>query len=76
VINNVPTMKTLKINLTIEKANDQKIWGSLTYNDNLITDSAESIPELEIKLKKLLKEFEGIASEQVEFECHFDVYSL
>jgi hypothetical protein len=39
-------MKIVKINLTIERGEDRKLWGNLTLNDNLITDFGESIPEL------------------------------
>lgn len=59
------TMETIKINLTIEKGEDHILWGGLTYNDNLITDYAEHIPELETKLKSLLEDFEGIAPQQI-----------
>lgn len=69
-------METIKINLTIEKGEDHILWGSLTYNDNLITDYAEHIPELETKLKSLLEDFEGIAPQQVEFVHHYDLYAL
>jgi hypothetical protein len=69
-------MKTVKINLTIERGEDRKLWGNLTYNDNLITDFAENIPELENKLKILLKDFENLEPEQVEFVHHYDVYAL
>jgi hypothetical protein len=69
-------MKTVKINLTIERGEDRKLWGNLTYNENLITDFAENIPELENKMKSLLKDFEGLESEQIEFVHHYDVYAL
>jgi hypothetical protein len=69
-------MKTVKINLTIERGEDRKLWGNLTYNENLISDFAENIPELENKMKSLLKDFEGLESEQIEFVHHYDVYSL
>lgn len=49
-------MKTVKINLTIERGEDRKLWGNLTYNENLISDFAENIPELENKMKSLLKD--------------------
>lgn len=69
-------MKTVKINLTIERGEDRKLWGNLTYNDNLITDFAANISELENKMKSLLKDFEGLESEQIEFVHHYDVYAL
>ncbi|EKB48644.1 hypothetical protein B879_02735 [Cecembia lonarensis LW9] len=72
----IVNMKTVKINLTIEKGEDHKFWGSLTYNENLITDYADSISELEDKIKVLLKDFEGLEPEEVEFVRHYDVYAL
>lgn len=69
-------MKTVKINLTIERGEDRKLWGNLTYNENLITDFAENIPDLEFKMKSLLKDFEGLESDQIEFVHHYDVYAL
>lgn len=69
-------MKTVEINLTIEKGEDRKLWGSLAYNNNLITDFAANIPELENKMKSLLKDFEGLESKQIEFIHHYDVYAL
>lgn len=69
-------MKTVKINLTFEKSEDRKLWANLTYNENLISDFAENIPELENTMKSLLKDFEGLEPEQIEFVHHYDVYSL
>jgi hypothetical protein len=69
-------MKTIKINLTIERGEDRKLWGNLTYKENLITEFAENIPDLENKLKILLKDFEGLEPEEVVFVHHYDVYSL
>lgn len=69
-------MKTVKINLTIERGEDRKLWGNFTYNENLITDFAANIPELEDKMKSHLKDFEGLESEQIEFIHHYDVYAL
>jgi hypothetical protein len=68
-------MKIVKINLTIEKGKDHMLWGRLNYNDNLITDYAESIPELETRLKSLLDDFEGLAPDLVGFVHFYDVDS-
>jgi hypothetical protein len=69
-------MKTVKINLTIERGEDRQLWGTLSYNENLITDFAENISVLEIKMKSLLKDFEGLEPDQIEFVHHYDVYAL
>jgi 4,5-DOPA dioxygenase extradiol len=36
-------MKTVKINLIIERGEDRKLWGSLIFNENLIADYADNI---------------------------------
>lgn len=68
-------MKNIKLELIIES--DQGILnGRVTYNDNLIVDSARTLPELEEKLKALLKDFEGIEPQATQFEYYYDVYAL
>ena len=55
---------------------DEDLTGRVTFNDNLIIDHAESVPELEKKLKLLLLEFEDIDPDTVIFEHQYDVYAL
>lgn len=69
-------MKIVKIPLTIERGEGKMLWGRVEYNENLITDFAETISELEQKMKKLLWEFEEVNPESVEFEHLFDVSAL
>ena len=59
-----------KILLIIEKDRG-KLWGRLTYKNNLLTDYAASIPALEKKMAKLLKDFHGI--EKISFERSYDL---
>ncbi len=66
-------MKT--IDLIIEKA-DNRLWGRVEYNDNLISEQAESIDDLEKKMKTLLWNFENVQPELVEFNHLYDIYSL
>ena len=68
-------MKKIKLELVIE--NDTNgLSGRVKYNDNLIVDFGKSLPELEEKLKKGLKEFEKLDPETIEFEHFYDVYAL
>ena len=60
-----------KIPLIIERGEDAKLWGRINYDDNLVTDYANSIPALERKMKKLLKDFHAVSD--VEFEHLYDV---
>jgi hypothetical protein len=60
-------METFKILLTIERQDDKELWGRVEYNNNLITDTANTVAELEDKIKKLLLDFEEVAPESVEF---------
>ncbi|MDN3689170.1 hypothetical protein [Cyclobacterium jeungdonense] len=64
-------MTTLKLDLVITKENNT-FKGSLTYNDNPLTQSAPSIPGLETQLKKLLWEFESLNPGTVEFNHYYD----
>jgi hypothetical protein len=73
--NNNILMKKIKLELVIE--NDANgLSGRVKYNDNLIVDFGKSLPELEEKLKKGLKEFEKLDPETIEFEHFYDVYAL
>jgi hypothetical protein len=53
------------LQVTLEKEGE-KIWGRVRVGDNLIVDSAVTLQTLEKKLRKLLKNFEGL--EDAEFE--------
>jgi len=69
-------MEIVKIPLTIERQVGKGLWGRVVYNDNLITDFAETISELESKIKALLWDFEELAPENVEFTHQYDIYAL
>ena len=53
--------------LKVEKGENGVLWGTVNYEDNSMVDSA-SLPELEIHFKTLLKDFDGVDPETVEFE--------
>jgi transcriptional regulator with XRE-family HTH domain len=60
----------MKILLTIEK-DKGKLWGRVTYKNNLITDYAGSISALEKKMTRLLKDFHSI--QKVSFDHSYDL---
>lgn len=57
--------KKQRLQVILEKKG-RKIWGRVLVEDNLIVDFAANLPALEKKLRKLLKNFEGL--EEVEFK--------
>lgn len=59
-----------KMLLVVEK-DKGKLWGRVNYKNNLITDYAASLPALENKLARLLKDFHGI--QNVSFERSYDL---
>ena len=59
-----------KMLLIVEK-DKGKLWGRVNYKNNLITDYAASLPALEKKLAKLLKDFHGI--QDISFERSYDL---
>lgn len=68
-------MGAVTIELIIEKSKNG-IWGRVNYNDNLITEQAETSDELESKLKLLLYDFEDVNPENIVFDRKYDVYAL
>ncbi len=68
-------MKVNNIELIIEKG-ESGLWGRVNYNDNLITEQAETLDDLELNLKRLLKDFEGVDPGDIAFDLRYDVYSL
>lgn len=68
-------MNMQNIELIIEKRDDG-IWGRVNYNDNLVIEQADNLNDLEINLKTLLQDFEGVDPESIAFDLKYDVYSL
>src|SRR5215210_9258 len=64
------------IALIIESAKDGELWGRVQYDDNLITESASSVPELERKMKALLKDWHALDTKQISFELQYDMAGL
>jgi|SRR5690606_5301539 len=69
-------MEHLEIDLIIEKADDGQLWGRVDYNNNLITETGNTISELETKILLLLANFEGINPRGVKFVHLYDIYAL
>ena len=61
----------IKVQLIIERGDDGKLWGRVTQDDNLLTNSAKDVQTLERKMKKLLKDFHDLPN--VEFQHFYDV---
>jgi len=68
-------MRKLKLEMIVERGEDN-LTGRVTYNENLIVESADNVNELAEKLKLLLFEFEGVDPKSVVFEYLYDVYAL
>jgi hypothetical protein len=68
-------MSVQNIELIIEKG-ETGIWGRVNYNDNLISEQAETLDDLESKLKTLLYDFENVEPQNVTFDIQYDVYAL
>lgn len=66
-------MKKTKIKLILEKGiSAGQIYGRVEYDDDLIVDSADSIANLEEKIKKHLKHFHDLDPSRVEFETSWE----
>ncbi|MBC7399627.1 MAG: hypothetical protein H7289_06755 [Mucilaginibacter sp.] len=61
-----------KVELTVEKSND-RIWGRVIYNDNLIIDEATNLYDLQLKIKTLLFNVEGVDPKSVTFDLKYDI---
>jgi hypothetical protein len=63
-------MNVHNIELIVEKG-EEGIWGRVNYNDNLITEQADTLDDLKLKLKMLLQDFEDVAPESIVFDVKF-----
>ena len=64
-----------RLMLIIEKA-DHGFFGRTIYNENLIADEANTIIKLEDKIKKALKRYHGLKSEEIQFDHSYDLSVL
>jgi hypothetical protein len=68
-------MSLHNIELIIEKG-ETGLWGRVNYNDNLIVEEAGNLNDLELNMKGLLNDFEGIDPQNIVFDIRCDVYAL
>ena len=68
-------MEVQNIELIIEKG-ESGIWGRVNYNNNLIVEEADNLNDLELNLKGLLKDIQGLDPESIVFDIRYDVYAL
>ena len=68
-------MEKIILELVIERG-DGDLFGRVNYDGNLIVDNAPTVAALENQIRVLLKEFDGIDADKVEFEHYYDVYAL
>ena len=61
------------IKLIIESAKDGMVWGRITYDDNLLAESAGNTEELQIKMKTLLADFHDLEPNAINFEISYDL---
>jgi hypothetical protein len=63
---------TNKIEIIIESASSEAVFGRTNYDDNLIVASSKSLEALIKKMKQLLNDFHQLNAESIEFEIKFD----
>jgi len=60
----------------IIESEDGEFWGRVHNVDNLIVESASSVPELERKMKALLKDWHQLEPKQISFDLQYDIAGL
>lgn len=60
----------MTIQLILEKEGG-KLWGRVSYDENLIVDSATTLQNLEKKIRKALKDFHS--ADEMKFEYAYDL---
>jgi len=65
----------LHLVMIVEKSKDM-LFGRVQYEDDLIIDTARTIVGLERKFKKLLRDFHGLNSDDINFEFAYDLAAL
>lgn len=57
-----------KIKLEIELAENGKLWGTISYEDNLLIDSHDEYEGLLESMKTMLNTFYGLDKNSIDFE--------
>src|SRR5580658_6470559 len=65
-----------KILLIIEKGTGKDLWGRVSFEDNLIVDSASSLESLQKKMKKTLQDLHGVNPATIEFDIAHDLTAV
>ena len=65
-----------KILLIIEKGVDKDLWGRVSFDDNLIVDSAQSMELLQKKMIKSLHVFHDLSIGDIEFDIAYDLTAV
>ena len=65
-----------KILLVIEKGKGKDLWGRVTFDDNLIVDSAPSIDLLREKMAGLLCDFHDLPVSEIGFDIAYDLTAV
>jgi hypothetical protein len=67
-----PTTAMRRIILVIEKGADNTLWGRVSFEGNLVVDSAPNLESLKRKIKIILHDFHRVESETIQFEITHD----
>lgn len=62
-----------QIQLIVEKGDDGQYWGRCSIGDDLLTESAASIEELETQMRQIIYDFHGIEPVNIVFEVEYDL---
>jgi len=65
-----------KILLIIEKGANRDLWGRVSFDDNLIVDSAASLESLEKRMKKTLYDLHGLRPATIKFDVAHDLTTV
>lgn len=69
------TLKTADkdVIVLIVETNNASLWGRVHYDDNLIVDEANSIEELQSKMRTLLLDFHDLDPKAYDFRIEYDL---
>lgn len=69
------SLKTVhkEIIVLVVETGSASLWGRVQYDDNLIVDEANSIEELQSKMRTLLLDFHDLAPESYDFRVEYDL---
>lgn len=65
-----------KLLLIIEKGKGKDLWGRVSFEDDLIVDSASSLDSLQKKMKKTLQDLHGVNPATIKFDIAHDLTAV